>query len=406
MNTPRLTSLVCLGLAASVLGGCSDSSSSGTALTPFRDSWEIEAEVPFEYLDADGVAQITTLDIGNSFPVGDNFMNRGDVIVQFEDTDTIKIEMRRFTMATNEDLAQADYDALQLWAYTGTVEPPSEKDDDEDCTSAWQNDCGILVYYEGQTQLQRSGADLRVTLPSAYRHSINIETADNDTDSDYHNRSNVCVENLNGTVDIDLGNAAAYVILDPNTTPMPRCPASDIMTCEGWPDGSGTEAWSSMCPCVAGIGEFGQVRVNSLDAASSDVTVDVPANLWVAANMSNDASGQDRSADCNASDPDGTCCANVEIPGYEVDPSIGDESSRNPWRNVGALNQPSDAAAQGAGFSISVTSKECSPVTRTASPDGFVGAGNGSMQDITERGNLRVCADCLRGQGCEALVTD
>lgn len=407
MRTPNLASIVSLGLAAAALAGCGDSGSSSTTLTPYRDGWEVEAEVPFQYLDSDGVPQITSITIGNSAPVSDNFMNRGDVIVKFADTDNITIEMRRFTMATNEDLAQEDYDALQLWAYSSSTGRPQDQDPEDDCTEgAWQNDCRILVYYDGQTQLQRSGADLRITLPKEYRQTLDIATADNDTDSDYHNRSDVCVEGLNASVDVELGNAQAFIILAEETTPMPRCPAADIATCEGWPDGSGSEAWASECPCVAGIGEFGQVNVSSLDAASSDVTVDLPANLWAAMRMNNEATGQDRSAGCDASEPDGTCCANVDVPGYEVDPAIGDDSTRDPWTNQGFLNQPSDTAVLGAGFSVRLTSKECAPVTSTARPEDFVGKGEGSTQRVDERGNLNVCSGCIRATGCDGLITD
>jgi hypothetical protein len=405
MKPLKTASIVSLGLVASVLAGCGDSGGSGTGLTPFRDSWEVEAEVPFEYRDGDGNPQITSISIGNSTPIGDNFMNRGDVIVKFADTSNITVELRRFTMASNEDLAQEDFDALQLWAYSASAAPPSDVDPETDCTSgAWQNDCRIMVYYDGQTQLQRSGADIRVTLPNEYRETLDIATSDNDTDSDYHNRGDVCVEGLNGTLDVDIGNGRAFVILDPATTPMPRCPAADIMTCEGWPDGSGSEAWASECPCVAGIGEFGQVQVQSQDAASANVTVDIPGTLWASMTMNNEATGQDRSADCGASEPDGTCCASVDIPGYMVDPSIGDEQSRDPWSNKGTVNHPSSSAIMGAGYSIILTSKECAPVTSTSRPEDFVGKGNGSEQSIDERGNLTVCDGCIRSTGCDGLL--
>ena len=211
MKRPTLASFVrygvSFGFAASVLAACGGDDNPSSTLIPFRDNWQVEAEVPFDYLDGDGNPQISSISIGNSTPISDNFMNRGDVIVQFADTDTITIELRRFTMATNEDLAQEDYDALQLWAYSAGAARPEDLDPETDCTQGgWQNDCRILVYYDGQTQLSRSGADIRVTMPSNYRHTLNIATADNDTDSDYHNRSNVCVQNPNGTVDIDLGN--------------------------------------------------------------------------------------------------------------------------------------------------------------------------------------------------------
>ena len=395
-----------LGCAA-LLTGCpgDEPGGGGSNLQPFRDDWKVEAEVPFPYLDAENVAQISNVEIGG-LETRDNFANRGDVIVEFADTNTIKIEFRRFTMAPDEATAQEDFDALSLWAWNDSVKPPDEIEDPDtkDCLTeaGWMDGCKIRVYYDGRSQLARAGADIRVTLPQIYRHAIDITTNDNDTDSDYHNRGNVCVSNLNGTADITLGNGVAYVSLAESTTPMPRCPADFLAECEGWPDGSGSEAWAQECPCINAIGEFGQVKVDSIDAAAADAVVDIPGNIWAAINLTNEASGQMRNPVQDA--PGARCDAVVTVPGYEIDPQIGDDVSRDPWRNKGFLNHPSDAAITGAGFNVQLTSSDCAPVTQTEEPSDFVGVNNGSMQHTTERGNLQVCTNCIRGQSCTQLI--
>jgi hypothetical protein len=68
------------------------------------------------------------------------------------------------------------------------------------------------------------------------------------------------------------------------------------------------------------------------------------------------------------------------------------------------LNHPSDAAIRGAGFNVQATSKDCAPVTATEDPNDFVGQNNGSDQTTVERGNIKVCSGCVRGQSCEALL--
>src|SRR5690606_21651895 len=127
------------------------------------------------------------------------------------------------------------------------------------------------------------------------------------------------------------------------------------------------------CPCIAEIGEFGRVGVTSKEAAAADVTVDVPSGLWTAVRLSNEAPGQDRTKSCDASESDETCCATVALDNYTIDPSIGDDTTREPWRNQGSANYPGAPAVADAGFAVQATSKECSPVTSTEDPGNFVG---------------------------------
>ncbi len=39
-----------------------------------------------------------------------------------------------------------------------------------------------------------------------------------------------------------------------------------------------------------------------------------------------------------------------------------------------------------------------------STPEDFGGMGNGDQQEAHERGNLSVCAGCVRAVGCEGLV--
>jgi hypothetical protein len=403
-----------VSVSAVLATGCAEDNPGSSSLAPFRDGWVTEFEGRFPYLDDEGAPQISSIIIGGTLSA-QNFANRGDVIVLFEDTNNIKVEMRRFTMAGNDVLAKDDFDALHAWAYnaSGSPKKPEDMNEEDNCIAfsgsgdplPWQDGCRIRVYYEGLSQLDRAGADLRVTLPAIYRHTIEVVTSDADIDSDYHNRGNVCVQNLNASADIDLGNGEAFVILAPDITPMPTCTAAGIADCESFGT-DGSEAWSSMCQCInAEGGEFGRIKIDSLAAAAADIIVDVPPALWAAINLENQGDGQMRQPPGDSCG--GRCDATVQVQGnYEIDPVVGDDSTRDPWRNKGFLNHPSPAAIQGAGYSIQLTSDDCAPVSTTEQPSGFVGPNNGSEQEIRERGNIKVCSDCIRGKSCDQLIAE
>jgi hypothetical protein len=213
------------------------------------------------------------------------------------------------------------------------------------------------------------------------------------------------VENLSGSADIELGNGNAFVIISPNASIIPFCPAGQQATCVD-------EAWDpETCPCLGGTNPytFASTKVTSHDAAAADITVDIPPNFWAAVNLTNEGDAQMKGAAGNTcAEGEGSCCdATVDPTGflnYIIDPSIGDEFTRNPWRNAGSINYPGEPAVNGAGYNIQLTSKECQAVTSTEDPEAFVGKGLGTDQDTAERGNLKVCTGCLRTATCEDLL--
>ncbi len=165
----------------------------GLGNRPIRDEWRTEAVVPFDHFDEiNGVPRISRLRIGGTLAGGsdrENFANRGDVNVRFDGPpDTITIELRRFTFARCEAAAEADFEALSLWSFAG-IDPPvdgRELDPALACDGAagFSDGCAIRVFYDGLSQLARSGADIRVTLPADYAGDLVVITDDNDADPD------------------------------------------------------------------------------------------------------------------------------------------------------------------------------------------------------------------------------
>jgi hypothetical protein len=409
----RAASTFVLGLIALSTAACSNPDQGTPDNKPFRDEWKTEAFVPFDHFDEENNAtNIFSLTVGGRLEGGAdraNFANRGDVIVKFDGPpDMIQVEFRRFTFSPNQEAADLDYEAMSLWAFNTSLDNPSPPDmmDPEtycaDEETGWLSGCGIRLYYDGQSQLVRAGADIRVTLPPDYDRDLTVITEDNDGDPDYFNRGNVCVEGLQGNADVRLQSGQAFVKVARDVSIAPQCSADFIQQCEDWPCINdqdvcdGTQAWDSNCPCVAQVGEFGRVKVESHDAASADINIDVPSNLWMSITTKNEQMGQD------SSDPELHCRATVDVPGYE--PLDGQSDFGDfPWESRGQVNYPGSFAVSGAGYSVTAFSKGCNPVPFTDNPDGFIGAGMGSMQESTQRGNIHVCTDCIP-QSCDELI--
>jgi len=406
MRNSVLTLLACL--TALPLLACGDSG--GDALgtrAPYRDSWRVEGETDFIHTapDADGnlVTQIGNLRIGGR-EFNDNFANRGDVVVNFDGpADRIMVEFRRFSTNTSEDAAQLDFDAMSLWAFNTSVGSPSKPNDmdpEADCTGSdgWLPDCGIRLYYDGQKQLARAGADIRITLPSDYRQSLDIVTEDADEDSDYINRGNVCVFGTNGSVDVDMQSGEAFVSISDEATPAPTCgappntksnPSANVEFCNDLEIDGVPSAWSDeQCACAM-EGVYGVVKVESDDSAAANITVDVPTGLWSAITVE------------NKGDAPESCTGTISVPGLVPDESGGNEFA---WEARGTVNSPSDAVTAGAGYNIQARSGQCDPVSFTEDPANFVGKNNGSMQESEQRGNTEVCDGCLRTSSCDALM--
>ena len=408
MQRVRLASvfapLLCLLAAA-----CGDNTpTNGGGTEPFRDKWRVVHEGPFQLLDDMGNPNIGTLYIGNALGYNDNFVNRGDVIVDFSGTsEEIKIEFRKFSFSSGETDAADDFDKLSLWAYAssiGTPKKPADMDDADRCSGedkqgnplAWKEGCAIYVYYDGLSQLKRSGADIRVTLPAAYREDISISTADNVEEDTYPNRGNICVSNLNASVTAELQSGLAFVSLAPDATPSPKCNSllPDLyMDCINYvdPDTMQPEPWAQACGCINQGIPFGTVKIDSLKPSSANMTVDVGnAALWTAFHAENAGMNSLASKNCPST-----------IDGLNnLTYTVNDPNA--PWRVIGESNHPSDKAPAGAGFSLQLTSNGCEPVSAVESPGDWDPDVTDPPSDI--RGNVEVCAGCLAGKSCDDLL--
>jgi hypothetical protein len=385
--------------AGSTTDGADEESGSGPfTRQPFRDQWRVEVDADFVHTHADGTPLITSLTIGG-VETNDNFANRGDVIVNFDGPQgRILVELRRFTYNVSQEDADEDFGDLWLWAYAAPLARPQDQSPADDClASGWQDGCEIRVYFNGQAQLKRSGADIRVTLPPDYRRRITVITEDNDEEEDYENRGNVCISGLHATADVEVENGNVWVSLASDATPAPQCTAEQIAACENWTvdDGMGGQIpapWAPECDCIAiGGGEFGRLELANEEEAASNMVVDLPAGLWASIRAENQAPDQDAAGE--------HCEASVTVPAFELNETGNDF----PWEAFGNASYPGEPAIAGAGYSMIATSSGCGPVLYTEHPEDFVGPDNEAMQATGERGNLEVCSGCIT-QTCDELV--
>lgn len=403
-QTPMVTSSLALALTGGLLSGCPGPDDGGTQRTPFRDEWRTVADQPFIHTDGEGVPQIFTLDIGGR-ESNDNFANRGDVIVNFDGpAERIIVEFRRFTFAPSENAAEDDYEDLLLWAYDATsLGRPQDQEEEDNCNSVdsngvpagWINSCEIRVYFDGQNQLRRSGADIRVTLPSDYRQDIAVTTQDNVEDDDYFNRGNVCISNLFASAQVETESAKVWVTLAPDVYEAPKCTPDQIANCENWTvdDGMGgmmPAPWAQECTCISQAGgQFGQLQIDNRDNTSSDIKVDVPGDLWMSITAQNQGEQQEAAGD--------HCEAVVTVPNAEPD----DTGNDFPWTAKYFANYPGESAIRGAGFNIQATSSACGPVAFTEIPEEYVG--RGKEQESAQRGNIEVGTGIIT-ESCDQLI--
>ena len=371
--------------------------------SPFRDSWRLVHRGEFTAYDTDGNPAITELTIGSALGFGDNFVNRGDVIVELDgEPGVIEIELRRFTSAATSELADATLAKLELWAYAGATASPrprAQMDDADRCDGVdadgnprpWQDDCAVYVYFDGDHQPLRSGADIRVRLPADYREHLVVATADDVGNVTYPNRGNVCVTGNEATLEVELGSGVAFVTVDASTA-YPSCPAALIDACESSdsPQEPGDDPWRPECPCIHDQFLPGGVEITSHEGSAADLTVDVPADLWM--------SFRGENSGVNTLLPGKHCVTQIDdLVGVVFDDS-GDDPNK-PWLRSGIANRPPDAPA--GGFRIDLHSQGCESVARVESPDDW----DPEVDPAAElRGNLEICGGCLADKRCDELL--
>lgn len=399
-----LTSLYVLSSAA-LLAGCGDDNNPQVVMQePIRDKWRTEHEGDIDLIDEDNdnLPRINEITVGTPDPFGDNFLNRGDVIVDFTGEEgKIKIELRRFTFANSEAQAEEDiFPKIELWAYnSGITSPkrPADMEEDADCTDDaedWLDGCGVYIYYDGQNQLERAGADIRVTLPPEYRQEISILATDNLIEDSYPNHGDVCINNLNASASVGLESGVAFVKMADDITPAPGCEAAGVNDCVNVDDDATIAAmeglWSANCACAKNL-DMGSLTVEADDPYAANITVDAPVDLWASITAENEAGGGG----------DETCP--VDVMDNYGDRFVPDEAQfdpNEPWRLIGDANKPSEAALAGGGFAFKLTSAECNPVAAVENPSDWVAEGD---PDVETRGLITVCSDCLGDDPCGDL---
>lgn len=332
---------------------------------PQRDEWRIAIETDL----ADDVSSIV---IGG-VPFEKNFSNRGDVEVHYDGAEgQIVVEARRFTFAPCPEEAEPVFEKLWVWAYAGeTLQSPHASMGENDCSVLWHEGCELRVYYDGQVQPERSGADLRVTLPPSFRGHLELTTEDSTTEDSYPLRGDVRIHGLPGSAEINTQRGTVEVSLAESALPAPACGPAVNEACAAWEEDGEGRAWDLACGCT----DFGRVQV---EAWSSDVTVDVPSPLWAHFSLQNVLKyGND--------------------PGCEVDVRCEDFGGCEMWyddpllpgRKEGEFNDPGDSALEGAGYYVWVKTEACLNVSYVDQP------GDYKAPMVDRRGDLTLCSGCL-----------
>lgn len=393
MKNPSLALSLGLTLGLSLFAaGCGDSGSGddgplNEGAHPQETKWKTVVDnLPFP-LSGDG--QIYSISVGR-LDYNHNFANRGDVEVFLDqDAEVITVEMRYYDFsddvtALGDEAVVGTFDRMSLWAFVNSGNPakPDSMPPEDNCTvDTWKSGCAIYVYYDGQTQPARAGADIRVHLPKAYRGELNITTEDNTAESTFPRVGNITVDGICGSGTINLAQGNANIKMCRELTPAPLCTAEQIKGCEDFvdPDTMMPAAWSNLCPCPAE--NFGQLKIEALKPYAGNITVDIPTTTWLNANLANEET--DKPHECKPELPAcaGKICSPVSLDDYTIS---------------GEFNYPSKAAASGAGFNLTVKSAGCSPVTYFKSADDWSEVEADSKPTTEVRGHINVCSGCIK----------
>jgi hypothetical protein len=352
---------------------------------PYIYEWETVAEGP--------VDAITKISIGDRITT-DNYANRGDVEVIFDAAATsAKIEMQRFTIANDQELADAAFLKMQYWGYdssTPAIYDPENNPEDAAilCFAPDTTSCYIRAYYEGQSQPVRDGANFRVTLPAGWNGDLEITTSDNLNEGieTYPDRGDVTVMGLSGTLSVDLDSGNVVVKVDPTIEHYAGCGANDI--CETG-DADAVPPVGPFDP-ACGCTDPTFIKVANGPGQASNVTIDVPtvsavngAPRWYDAKLENegDFTGNDEFV----------CTAKIDCEDFGAGCVINPDFADIPYKEWATLNYPGDPAIPSTGIQINVTSKACANVAYLEDPTDY------DLEEfpLEQRGNLEVCSGCL-----------
>lgn len=394
-----------LGITLFSGGGCKPESGGEGCLNtaPYKSGWETVLDGQIAVSTGDSV-DVTELKIGGT-QSGGNFINRGDIEVYQTlapaNADTgigqIIVQMNKFTFACDDAEAFGDgaenpgrFSRIQPWLFASNslVAPtdPSLAGAECDETNGFLSGCQIRVYYDGQTQPIRDGADIRVFLPSDFAGKLILVTDDNTEDSTYLDRSNITVDGLQGRLEVVMDSGVANVKIADNAIPAPGCGADLNTACEEYTDPMTGDPlpWSGDCPCSAE--NLNTLKVESRGNEAMNATLDAPPGYWAVANLNN-------VDELNSIATGKFCDADIACDGFAeclLDPVDCNEAEK-PWRCKGTTNFPS-GALDGTGVTVAMTSDGCGTVQYHSGPDAYNTA---PLEE--ERGTLRMCSGCLDG---------
>ncbi|EDM75217.1 purine nucleoside phosphorylase [Plesiocystis pacifica SIR-1] len=369
----RLLSPTLLTIAALSLTACPGNTDDiGSGNRPYVDDWEEIAAGP--------ASAVGFLSIGTAL-TSDNFASRGDVDIEYvEGTDQITIEMQRFGVFKSQDQADEGFEKMWAWAYDQSS--PSVPTADMDEVLCWMPEtsaCYATIYYDGQIQPSRVGANFRVRIPVGWDGDIQVETEDNlaDGPDTYPDRSDVRIIGANGNVEVLLDSGNVDIKLDPNLPHYAGC--TNSQACE---DNFGVEPDPEdpfECSCDTPT----NITVENRTGQSSNITIDVSdAASWYTAQLEN-------RGDFSASD-DFVCNAAIDCASF-ADCGIDPDYADIPNEERAEINFPGVNTIEGTGIRLVATSEQCSVVPYVDGPDDF---GADTMPE-EKRGELNVCVGCL-----------
>ena len=355
-------------LTACTSGSGNDDSGVPDAM-PFRDGWVTVVETTFPL---GGDAPVTSLQIGGA-EFMDNYANRGDIEVLFDlDSENIKIEMRKYAFQADQVEADETFGKLQLWAYVESSNPdkPQNMAEEDDCTKGWQDGCMIRVYYDGLSQPVRTGADLRVHLPRAYRQSIKVQTEDNTQEGNYKLRGDVKIVDLCGSGQIEVENGTVEVRMCAELQEGPTCSAAQVQDCVD-------KNWDKDCACK----DYGSLKIEAPEPWSANVTVDFPNTIWANVIIDGGKGSGDNSCPAVLDNCSGACGPITQSP-------------ETPQIAKAEYNYPGDPAIPGVGYIFDIKVHSCEAVPYVDGPDDYDAKAIDSPKDEL-RGNVKVCTGCL-----------
>ena len=369
--TKRLLPPAMLSLAAlATVAGCPAPDDPTQLREPYVDEWETVDEFP--------AAQFGLISIGDRLSM-DNFSNRGDVEVRYEaGISTIKVEMQRFTVASDQAAADEAFGRMLYWGYDASApeQPTPELDMTAACNIADPDNidsCYIRAYYDGLFQPLRDGANFRVTIPAGWDGDLIIETSDNLEEGveSYPDRSDVIVDGVAGNLSVNLDSGNVDVRMDPNTAHYAGCGNSEACEMMGHVTG---------CGCT----EPTNITVANNSGQASNITVDVgdPTNWYtmILENRGTFSSGSSFicTATIDCSEFDGTC---------ELDPAYTNVDTQE----RAEINYPGGEAIAGAGMRIALASEDCANIEYVNGPEDY----ESDALPEEKRGDVKVCVGCF-----------